>query len=292
MRRVRLSALAVLFLAAPASAQKPECSIKAPRGASEADLRRLARVSVKDAEAKAVASVAPDRVNSIISGDVDVVDGCLAWTFLLRFANKGGVTEVVVDAGDGKILSSEYEPPKGGTAAPADAPGPLGAAGASIASGPVFDPAAEEPALRKAVDDEESAWNRTDAKGLAAAFRDDASWADAFGTVARGRAEVDKRVAEVLAAWRGTRIALKVRRVRVLKADIALVEADAELTGWKKLPPGFRAEDDQILRSRLLQVFQKEAGLWRVAASYEVDVKTKLELPPVPEERTIRGRGR
>ena len=124
----------------------------------------------------------------------------------------------------------------------------------------MFDPAAEEPALRKAVDGEEAAWNGADAKALATLFRDDATYADAFGGVARGRAEVDKRIAEVLSAWRGTRIALKVRKVRVLKPDVALVEADAELTGWKKLPPGFRAEDDQILRSRLLQVFQKEAG--------------------------------
>ena len=94
----------------------------------------------------------------------------------------------------------------------------------------------------------------------------------------------------MLAAWRGTRLALKVRKIRVLKTDVALVEADAELTGWKKLPPGFRAEDGQTVRSRLLQVFQKESGRWRVAASYEVDVKTKLELPPAPEERTIRRR--
>ena len=288
MCRPSLSALFFLLLAVPVLAQKPECSVKAPRGASEAELRRLTKVSVKEAEAKAIASVAPDKVNSIVSGDVDVLDGCLAWTFLLRFSNKGGMTEVSVDAGDGKILSSVYELPKGAPAAPPDAAAP-GAASAP-AVGPVFDPAAEEPALRKAVDGEEAAWNGADAKALATLFRDDATYADAFGGVARGRAEVDKRIAEVLSAWRGTRIALKVRKVRVLKPDVALVEADAELTGWKKLPPGFRAEDDQILRSRLLQVFQKEAGAWRVAASYEVDVKTKLELPPVPEERSIRGR--
>lgn len=294
MRRSLLFVLAAL-LPAPVFAQKPECSVRAPRGASEADLRRLAKVSVKDAEAKAVASVAPDRVNSIISGDVDVVDGCLAWTFLLRFANKGGVTEVAVDAGDGKILSSEYEPPKGGTAAPAEpsaSPGADSAGASSAAAGPVFDPATEEPALKKVVDDEESAWNRADAKGLAAAFRDDATYTDAFGSVAHGRAEVDKRIGEVLSAWHGTRIALRVRKIRVPRPDVALVEADAELTGWKKLPPGFRADADQTLRTRLLQVFLKEAGLWRVAASYEVDVKTKLELPPVPEERSIRGRRR
>ena len=292
MRRPLPAVLAGLLLSAPASAQKMECTIKAPRGASVGELRRLVKVDPKDAEAKAVASVAPDRVNSIISGDVDVVEGCLAWTFLLRFANKGGVTEVVVDAGDGKILSSTYEPPKGGAAAPPEAPPSAPGAATAPATGPVFDPAAEEPLLRKAVDAEEAAWNRGDAAALAALFRDDATYSDAFGAVARGRAEVDARLAEALAAWRGTRLALKVRKVRTVKPDVALVEADMELTGWKKLPPGFRAEDDQVLRSRLLQVFLKEAGSWRVLASYEADVKTKIGLPPVPEERTIRGRGR
>ena len=291
MHRAPLSALVLLLLAVPALGQKPECSIRAPRGASEAELRRLVKVPVKDAEAKAIASVAPDRVNSIVSGDVDVLDGCLAWTFLLRFSNKGGVTEVSVDAGDGRILSSVYEPPKGAPAASAEtAAGASAPGGAAPAEGPVFDPAAEEPALRTAVDDEEGAWNRADAKALAGSFRDDATYADAFGGVARGRTEVDARVAEVLSAWRGTRLALKIRKIRILKPDVALVEADAELTGWKKLPPGFRAEDEKTVRSRLLQVFQKEAGRWRVAASYEVDVKTKLELPPVPEEKSIRGR--
>jgi uncharacterized protein (TIGR02246 family) len=300
MRRVPRAVFAAFaalsfVAAAPARGQKAECSVKAPRGASEAELRRLAKVSERDAETKAVTSVAPDHVNSVISGDVDVVDGCLAWTFLLRFANKGGVTEVVVDAGDGKILSSTYEPPKGEPPAPSGetppgAPAP-GAAPTPVA-GPVFDPAAEEPPLKKIVDAEEAAWNRSDAKALAALFRDDATYADAFGGVARGRAEVDRRIAEVLTAWPGTRLALKVRKIRVLKPDVALVEADAELTGWKKLPPGFRAEDEQVVRNRLLQVLLKEAGSWRVAASYEVDVKTKLEIPLVPEERTIRGRGR
>ena len=166
-------------------------------------------------------------------------------------------------------------------------PAPAIAAGVP-AAGPVFDPATEEPALRKAMDDEESAWNRGDAKALAALFRDDATYADAFGGVARGRAEVDRRVGEVLSAWPGARLALKVRKVRVLKPDVALVEADAELTGWKKLPPGFRAEDGTTVRSRLLQVFQKEAEPG--ASRRRTRWTSRRSSTPVPEERSIRGR--
>ena len=115
MRRPPIAAASFFFLAgAVASAQKPDCSIRPPRGTSQEDLSRMAKVTSKDAEARAVASVAPDKVTSIMSSGVEVVNGCLAWPFDLRFANKGGVTEVMVDAGDGRILSSDYEPPSGG----------------------------------------------------------------------------------------------------------------------------------------------------------------------------------
>src|ERR1035437_6110811 len=63
-----------LFLAAPlASAQKPDCSIRPARGTGQAELRSLAKISSKDAEARAVLSVAPNKVNAIMSSEVEVV---------------------------------------------------------------------------------------------------------------------------------------------------------------------------------------------------------------------------
>jgi hypothetical protein len=88
----------------------PGCSIRPPRGASAEELKRLARVSSADAEKRALASVPPGRrVSSVISSDVEVNEGCLVYPFDLRIEGKKGVQEVLVDAGDGRVLSSKFE---------------------------------------------------------------------------------------------------------------------------------------------------------------------------------------
>ena len=53
--------------------------------------------------------MAPLNVLSVISSDVEVDEGCLVWPFDLRLHDKKGVQEVLVDAGDGKVLSSHFE---------------------------------------------------------------------------------------------------------------------------------------------------------------------------------------
>lgn len=97
----------------PAPAEPPagmeNCSIRPPKGTSAADLAGMAKVTKESAEKRAVASVTPLRVTSVISSDVEVDEGCLVWPFDLRLQDKKGVQEVLVDAGDGKVLSSHFE---------------------------------------------------------------------------------------------------------------------------------------------------------------------------------------
>ncbi len=291
MRRPVLSASLVLLIARLASAQRPECSIRPARGTSHAELVSMARVTLKDAEARAIASAAPNKVVSVMSSDVEVVNGCLAWPFDLRFANKGGVQEVMVDAGDGKILSSEYEPPSGGAAPDTPAPGvpatPEGAPALPPGVAPVTDPVAtaEEALIRKVVDAEEGAWNRGDAKTFAARFQEEGSFTDVFGTVSRGRARLESRQSELFAAhFKGSVLALKVRRIRFLRPDVAIVDIDTEVTGSKKLPPAIHVDADKVIRTRLQQVMVKTGADWAVAAFHDVDVKTPPETLVAPEE--------
>jgi uncharacterized protein (TIGR02246 family) len=291
-----------LFLAAPlATAQKPECSIRPARGTGQADLRSLVKIDSKDAEARAIASVAPNKVNAVMSSEVEVVNGCLAYPFDLRFANKGGVQEVMVDAGDGKILSSEYEPPAGGvasgtTAGPAPEPTapavpatPEGTPPVALPPGvvPVTDPvaAAEEASIRKVIDAEEDAWNRGDAKAFAARFQEDGAFTDVFGAVSHTRAELEKRQVEFfMSLFKGSRLALKVRRVRFLRPDVAIVEIDTEVSGFRKLPPVVYVDAEKVLRTRLQQVMAKTGTDWMVAAFHNVDVKTPPETLVNPED--------
>jgi uncharacterized protein (TIGR02246 family) len=253
----------------------------------------MAKVTSKDAEARAVASVAPLRVASIMSSGVEVVNGCLAWPLDLRFESKGGVQEVMVDAGDGRILSSEYEPPAGGATPQAPAPAmpatPEGTPPAALPPGvvPVTGPvaAAEEPLIRKAVDAEEDAWNRGDQKALAARFQEEGSLTDVLGAVSRGRAEIERRQSELFSAYfKGSLVAFKVRKIRFLKPDVAAVEIDTEMSGFHKAPPAVYVDAEKVIRTRLLQVMVKSGSEWMVASFHAVDVKTPPETLVNPED--------
>jgi hypothetical protein len=94
---------------APAPGVRPECSLQPPGGLSPSELKRLAKVTLADAQRRAVASAAPQRVTSVMSSDPEVNEGCLVWPLDLRIEGKSGVLEVLIDAGDGKVLSSTFE---------------------------------------------------------------------------------------------------------------------------------------------------------------------------------------
>jgi hypothetical protein len=105
----------------PAVNRLDECSIHPPRKASSEDLSRLVRVSQEEAGKTAVASLAPLKPGDVISSDVEPYEGCLVWPFTLRLPARKGVQEIFVDAGDGKVVWSEFVPmgPSQG-----EAPGP------------------------------------------------------------------------------------------------------------------------------------------------------------------------
>lgn len=92
-----------------------ECTARPPRNARDEELRPLVRVAQEAASKSAVASVAPAKPTDVISSDAEVFEGCLVWPFTLRLPGLGGVQEVFVDAGDGKIVRSEFVPTGGPT---------------------------------------------------------------------------------------------------------------------------------------------------------------------------------
>lgn len=85
-----------------------ECSIRPPKGARPAELTALAKVPQAEASRSALASMGSARPSGVISSDLEVFDGCLVWPFTLRFPERGGVVEAFVDAGDGKVVKSEF----------------------------------------------------------------------------------------------------------------------------------------------------------------------------------------
>jgi len=57
----------------------------------------------------AIGTIKRTDVVSVVSSELEVEHGCLVWSFDLSVPGIPGIQEVQVDAGDGKVLSSERE---------------------------------------------------------------------------------------------------------------------------------------------------------------------------------------
>jgi uncharacterized membrane protein YkoI len=81
---------------------------------SVAELAKMAKVSMADAEKTALAAVkANDADKKVTNRELEVEHGYLIYSFDIKVTGKKGIEEVNVDAGDGKVLARAHESPKG-----------------------------------------------------------------------------------------------------------------------------------------------------------------------------------
>jgi uncharacterized membrane protein YkoI len=104
------SALAAFVLASTSYAADKETK-ETPKGTihpkgevKPADLPSLAKVSFQ----QALAAALEKNPGSVISAELEVEDGCLMYSFRIVDAKKK-ITEVEIDAGNGKVLDTEDE---------------------------------------------------------------------------------------------------------------------------------------------------------------------------------------
>jgi uncharacterized membrane protein YkoI len=106
MKRIILAlALAVPLIA---SADDLACSVKAKKLTSKKDMMAMAKVSETDAKKTALDSVKASGA-TISKGGLEVEDGCLIYDFDVKVPGKSGIQEVMVDAGNGKIIKTQHE---------------------------------------------------------------------------------------------------------------------------------------------------------------------------------------
>ena len=100
--------IVALMAAVPmiAAAKDLPCSIKATR--FDADTKARAKVNEKAARATALAEVKTAGA-TISSGGLEVEDGCLLYTYDVKVPGRGGIEEVIIDAGSGKVLGVDHE---------------------------------------------------------------------------------------------------------------------------------------------------------------------------------------
>ena len=115
------------------------------------------------------------------------------------------------------------------------------------------------------------AWNRGDTEAYGARFLADATFTNVNGMFHDSREEFNRRHEEIFrGAMKGTTITLTPRKVLFIRQDIATVDVDCGIFGFKAQPPGVQAGADGSLRTCLLLVLMRESGAWWIAAYHNV----------------------
>jgi hypothetical protein len=107
-----LAGLALVSCSVVGLASSPPCSVHPRKGASKEELKSLAKVTEEDARKTALASLKDPSKATVKEAELEAEHGCLVYSFDIAVAGKSGVEEIQIDAGSGKLLSSEHENPR------------------------------------------------------------------------------------------------------------------------------------------------------------------------------------
>ena len=121
----------------------------------------------------------------------------------------------------------------------------------------------EEEAIRRLYADYDAAWNAGDAKRLVMVWAEDADHVEPDGTPIKGRAAIEESLARRLAAeLKGSQSKQTVESVRFIKPDVAIVDANYEVTGM----PHAAGAPGSTLHGRYVDIWVKQKGKWRIVA--------------------------
>ena len=135
----------------------------------------------------------------------------------------------------------------------------------------------DEEAIKERLEELTAAWNKNDAKAIAALWAPDGDLINPFGRVAKGRAEVQKLFTDEHASFmKGTTLKITSSSVRILGADAAILDLDAEITGMKA-PDG---TDLPLFDHHVTIVMVKKDGTWWIVSARPVKY---LPTPGEPE---------
>lgn len=131
----------------------------------------------------------------------------------------------------------------------------------------------DEAEIRRIVARQAAAWTRGDAEGYGEDCREDVGFTNILGMRWETRAGFNARHAEMFRnAFAGSRLSMIVERLQFYGTEMAVAELLTELSDFRGLPPGIRADADGRLRTRMLEVFVKARGVWSIAACHNTAV--------------------
>jgi uncharacterized protein (TIGR02246 family) len=115
------------------------------------------------------------------------------------------------------------------------------------------------------------AWNAGDARAYAARFSSDVTFTNSDGTVDFGRDEVVRRADDAFqGVLAGTKLSPTVRKLRLVRPDVAVVDLDLRISGMPVPQPGASNASGGEVRTSLMLVLVEEDDGWWITAHHNV----------------------
>lgn len=139
---------------------------------------------------------------------------------------------------------------------------------------------AAEDLIRNLLEAQIAAWNAGDAEGWCRDFTEDSDFVNIIGARFENKAANLRRHAELFATiFKGSRLAVREMKIRVLGDAAAFADLVLDLTGFSKLPPGIRPSiGDDVLRTRMHHVLIHDGARWWIVFSQNNAV---MPMPPL-----------
>jgi uncharacterized protein (TIGR02246 family) len=115
------------------------------------------------------------------------------------------------------------------------------------------------------------AWNAGDARAYGARYCPDATFTNTDGTVDLGRDEFVRHAEEVFqGVLAGTKLSLAVRKLRLVRPDVAVADLDLRISGMPVPPPGAGNGPGGEMRTSLMLVLLEDDDRWWITAQHNV----------------------
>ena len=109
------------------------------------------------------------------------------------------------------------------------------------------------------------AWNAGDARAYGARYCPEGTFTNTNGTIDMGRDEVVRTAEEAFqGVLAGTKVSLAVRKLRLIRPDVAVADLDTRVSGMQAAGNG---PDGEVRISQML-VLVKEDGHWWITAQH------------------------
>jgi len=116
------------------------------------------------------------------------------------------------------------------------------------------------------------AWNHHDAKAFSMTFAEDADFTNVVGMSAHGRAEIEKFHAPMFTSnFKDSNLKMTGTKIRLIRPDIAAVDAWWELTGAK----GADGQEIPMRKGLLNFLMTRQSGQWFITVMHNMDLPQK-----------------